>query len=235
MGIFPLRSIDKFIGLWSTFERDACLADDELTERKRGESADGFPSSGEGEGLALFARVARGDEGAFHELFTQYSRVLCEVAFAYVHDREVAQELVQDVFCRVWEQRDRLVIRENVRVYLYSAVRHRALDHLKHERIAHRTEETSFTTGDYPAMSVPPPRQDEGLIEQERREIIGQAIADLPERQRRVFELRWYHHLSYAEIADVLGMTVRGVESARARAIESLQMRLQRVLGWEPS
>jgi RNA polymerase sigma-70 factor (ECF subfamily) len=179
----------------------------------------------------LADRVWGGDERAFRVLFERYVRVLCEVAVSYVKLREVAQELVQDVFCRVWEQRDQMVPPDNVRAYLYAATRHRALDHLRHQRVVDQVSDAPFAPGEHPGIGEPVAGADEQLLARERRELLLRAIAELPERQRRVFELRWYHHLSYAEIGAVLDISAKGVESLRARAIEALQKKLRGVLG----
>jgi len=182
------------------------------------------------EEAALVVRMWHGDERAFHQLFVRYAGSLCEVAVSYVHVRDVAQELVQDVFCRVWEQRNRLAIPDNVRAYLYATIRHRALDYLRHQRVVQQVTDAPFEPGEYPGLGEQAPSVDDRIVDQERHELLLRAIAELPERQRRVFELRWYHHLSYAEIAAVLEISVKGVESLRARAIESLQKKLRGVL-----
>jgi RNA polymerase sigma-70 factor (ECF subfamily) len=177
----------------------------------------------------IVTRIQAGSAEAFQAVFLEYAQVLADIAFAYVKRRSVAQELVQDVFCRLWEQRATLAIRVSLRVYLYAAVRHRALDHLKHQRVTTQASEAVYLPGEHPGMGAPLPRADELLIEQERLQLLYAAVEALPERQREVFRLRWEHHLSYAEIAEVTGLSLKGVESARARAIESLQRKLRGV------
>jgi len=208
---------------------DDSRSHDENAECDRHSGDDSVPSGGEGEGLELFARISRGDVSAFEGLFNRYSRALCGFAYSYVRRRDIAQEIVQDVFCRVWTQREALTVRTSMRVYLYAAVRNRALDYLVRRRLEQSVEHRSDTQAYHSSISGPV--VDEQMVEDERRALLVAAIAELPERQRAVFELRWQHHLPYAEIARVLGMTVKGVESARARAIESLQHRLQGVWG----
>jgi RNA polymerase sigma-70 factor (ECF subfamily) len=212
--------------------------DDSRDEARLEEKVDTYDDSVSSDGAVvclseetdLVVRMWQGDEQAFHRLFVRYARPLCDVAFSYVHIRDVAQELVQDVFCRVWEQRERLAMPDNVRAYLYATIRHRALDYIRHQRVVRHVTEMPFEEGEYPGLGEQSAGVDERLVDQERYDLLLRAIAELPERQRRVFELRWYHHLSYAEIADVLGITVKGVESLRARAIEALQKKLRGVL-----
>jgi len=177
------------------------------------------------------ARLRAGDEQAFAHVFFAYAGLMCDVAMHYVHTRDIAQELVQDVFCRIWERRDALVVREGLRVYLFAAVRNRALNHLKHERVERRVAEEMPAASELPGMGTAPVSPDAGVIDTEQRQLIEAAIDALPERQRMVFRFRWQHNLSYDEIGTIMGLSKKGVESARARALESLQQKLRRVLG----
>ena len=179
---------------------------------------------------ALVARMRAGDEPAFAALFGRYAKVLFDVAMRYVATRDVAQDLVQDVFCRLWEQRGDLHVRETLRVYLYASIRHAALDYLKHARIEQRVADSAPAADEYPGMSRPSALPDRQLLDEERHRLIEAAVEALPERQRMVFLLRWQHQLSYAEIGAIMGLSQKGVESARARALESLREKLRGVL-----
>ena len=178
---------------------------------------------------ALIARLRAGDVDAFEHIFRLYAKVLFDIAVRYVPVRDIAQDLVQDVFCRMWEQRIELHIRGTLRVYLYAAIRHAALDYLKHERVKQRVADTSPAVGEYPGMSEPSPLPDQQVLDHERHQLIETAINALPERQRMVFLLRWQHQLSYAETGSIMGLSQKGVESARARAFESLRAKLRGV------
>lgn len=177
------------------------------------------------------AGVRSGDPRAFEHIFVAYADSMCRVAHYYVHDREIAQELVQDVFCKVWERRHELSVREGLRAYLFGAVRNHALNYLKHARIERRTAERAPAVGEHPGIADGPASPETDVLERERRQLINDAIDALPERQRMVFRFRWQHNLSYDEIGAIMGLSKKGVESARARALESLQQKLRRVLG----
>ncbi|HXC25350.1 MAG TPA: RNA polymerase sigma-70 factor [Gemmatimonadaceae bacterium] len=179
----------------------------------------------------LVARIRAGDASAFETIFTAYVETMCEIAVHYVGVREVAQDLVQDVFFHIWQHRADLVIRESLRVYLYAAVRHRALNVLKHQRIEQRAAQIMPEDEAVAGMGTAPPTADRQLLDDERHQLIQAAIDALPPRQRMVFRLRWEQHLSYEEIGAIMGLSKKGVESARARAIDSLQKKLRGVLG----
>src|SRR5689334_20398964 len=83
---------------------------------------------------ALAVRIRAGDEAAFTALFRSYYPGLCTYVYAYVRSGALAEELVMDVFRKVWEGRERWVLRSTVRAYLFSAAHHAAIGHLRHRR-----------------------------------------------------------------------------------------------------
>ena len=80
--------------------------------------------------LDWVARIRAGDGAAFEAMFRQYYEPLLRFALTYLPVRESAEDLVQDVFYRIWEHRERWAVRTTLAAYLYAAVRHRALDSL---------------------------------------------------------------------------------------------------------
>jgi RNA polymerase sigma-70 factor (ECF subfamily) len=176
----------------------------------------------------LVARVRLGDEGAFHSLFEAYYTALCDFAQTYLHSPELAEELVQTVFLRIWEHRVRWEPTTSVRAYLFAACRNQALGVLKHERIvlraAQRARSEEVVLGSGGAAPLP----DEAVQAAELARALGSAVDALPERRRLVVICRWRHQLSYAEIAQVLGISVKTVEVQMGRALASLRKQLAR-------
>src|SRR5438132_8925079 len=80
------------------------------------------------------ARVRLGDQAAFEAMFTEHYRSLCDFVMSMVRVAQIAEEIVQSVFMRIWERRATWDPSGGVRGYLFTACRHHALDHLKHER-----------------------------------------------------------------------------------------------------
>ncbi len=175
---------------------------------------------------ALFERIRRGDGDAFSELFTSYYQPLCGFTNNFVRSPEVAKELVQDVFSRIWEQRDSLHINTSVRSYLFGAARNHAFSLLKRERLWQTVFRTSVVEHESPGLGeafvIP-----DGLLQyQELAEAFEEAVERLPEGQRTVLLLRWHHQLSYNEIADVLGTTRKGVDKQLGRALKTIRRQL---------
>lgn len=188
---------------------------------------DGRPPVSEpvGDESALVLQVRAGDEAAFEQLFRRYYNPLCVFVAGYIRDKELAEELVEAVFVRIWQQRDRWKVTTNLRAYLYAAARYQVLDYRRHAAVVGRVREQCVREAVSPGQGrIANPQEQYEMVELDAA--IREAVAGLPERCRQVFVLRWQHHLSYAEIADALGIAVKTVETQIARALKALRTKL---------
>jgi len=183
---------------------------------------------GPNEGAQLVAAIRSGDERAFVQLFRRHVTGLIHTASHIVRSEAVAQDIVMDVFARVW--RDRLSIPEDTRLpaYLTVAVRNACIDYLRHDRLELSVQEMSIGGGWAPGMSTVPLTPDEELERSEAKELIRHAFTNLPQRMRQVLELRWLADKSYKEISKELGMPVKSVENYLGRAMRLLRDRMMR-------
>lgn len=158
----------------------------------------------------LIERIQQGDVAAFEQLFRAYHPRLCGFAFSMLRDRAVSEELVQDLFMNIWEKRARLEVRTSVRAYLFGALRNGALNRSARVRMEQNWSEASAQTEAVAAAEY----SDTG-------ERVRVAVAALPAACRNALTLRWQEDMSYAEIAEALGISVKTVENnlARARAL----------------
>jgi RNA polymerase sigma-70 factor (ECF subfamily) len=170
-------------------------------------------------------RIATGDVSAFEAMFRAYKNDLGAFVESYVRSRAVAEELIQELFLSIWEQRYSWRIATPLNTYLFRAARNRAISHLRHERVEARFRERLLR--DDPADAVVPlPLADEVLAARDLEDAIEQAVRRLPARCEEIFRLNRYHHLSYAEVADVLGLSVKTVEVQMGRALAALRRTL---------
>jgi len=170
-------------------------------------------------------RIRAGDERAFEALFRAYVEPLCAFAYGYVQSQSAAQDIVQDLFARLWEQRATLEPPRSVQSYLYGATRNRALNHQRRARI-----EVAFVRrGREVALAAPPPRvtPEDDLHAQAFAEAVTRAVTQLPTRCREVFTLTRDHQLSYDEAAQVLGISPKTVEIHVGRALALLRDKLR--------
>jgi len=177
----------------------------------------------------LVVRIRGGDERAFAALFHAHAGSLCRVAYHYLESTALAEEVAQDVLLHVWEGRATLAVRGSLRAYLHAAARNRALDVMKAARSAARTQAAGCRADDQSAVGMGEPARSpfEDVERQELAVALSKAIGRLPERCRLVCRLRWESHLSYAEIAEVLHISVKAVERQRQRGLERLAKSLR--------
>ena len=169
-------------------------------------------------------QIQRGDRDAFRALFDAYYARLCTFAVEYVGSMDRARDVVQDVFLTLWERRADWVVHGSLKSYLYQAVRNRALNASRdratrrraydaHGQHRHRvTRRTAENQAHYHQLS----------------EAIHRAIDQLPPRRRMVFLLHRHHDLTYAEVAQTMGITRKTVENQIGRALKFLRDRLQK-------
>lgn len=180
---------------------------------------------------AWVARIRNGDEAACEALYLHYHEPLWRFARRYVRSGEAAEEIVHDVFLALWRDRTIWDVSVSARAWLYGAVRHHALNHLRHERVVTRFTEHAGTQddADVVAMGAAPPDVHEALEAGDLDAAVSRAIAALPERRRLAMTLRWKHGLSSADIARALGMTDASVRVLLTRARTDLASLLNRV------
>jgi RNA polymerase sigma-70 factor (ECF subfamily) len=144
-------------------------------------------------------------------------------AYRFVHSREAAQDLAQDAFARVWERRESLHVYGDLRTYLLTVVRHRALDIIRHARVVDRAATASEPDErvQVVTMGVVPPT-DVAAEEAVLMAAFRRVVAALPERQRSALMLRWEQGLSNREIARVLGIGEAAVSRLLSRTAEAL-------------
>lgn len=159
-----------------------------------------------------FIAVARDDRNAFERLFRRYYRLLCDYGRSILGERELAEDVVQEVFIYFWNNREVIHIQMSVKAYLYTAVRHGALNVLKKQLIErkHNPQLTEFVeflqTSEY---------SDE---EQEEINRIRQVMAELPKQCLKVFLMSAVDGKKYQEIANELDISINTVKTHVSKA-----------------
>lgn len=172
--------------------------------------------------LELVRRVRLGDEAAFEQIFRTYYVRLVSFARTGIDSQDLAEETVQEVFLHIWMRRESWVVERSLAAYMFRAVRNRisnARRSLKLET-SYNADIARETDG---GLDVP---CDGRLREAEIEAALARAVALLPDRARQVFLLSRRQHLTYAEIAEVVGIGVKTVEMHMARALSQLRLAL---------
>lgn len=158
------------------------------------------------------------DTAEIEGLFREHYRALCGFATGYLRDVAQAEDLVQDVFAKLWEERGKLQIRTAPKAYLFNAVRNRALNVL-----AKRGKILPLHEGMMDAAVDGRPGEAE-LAERSARVLA--AIEGLPEQRRQIFLMCRYEGLKYREVAERMGLSVKTVENQMGRALKTLREEL---------
>jgi len=160
-------------------------------------------------------------ERALDMMYRAFFKPLWRVAYRTVHSPDVAEEMVQDVFLGIWQERQTLQVRESVSLYLHVAIRHRAYNYLRHAKVVERYEvgedEASALSLVLPTRLSDPAT---ALAESETDRSLLAALAGLSERDRDILVLRWREGWSFEEIG-----RVQGISSVAARLVVSRQQR----------
>jgi RNA polymerase sigma-70 factor (ECF subfamily) len=155
-------------------------------------------------------------------LYRRYYVNLCNHVIRFVYSKELAQDIVSEVFCQFWQQRQYEHITSSFRAYLYKAVRSRAYNHLK--RHLNRTSSLDHTDILSVQEAIKP---DETLFYHELYQKIEAIIKNLPPQCKRAFLLHRIEGKKYAEIAQELQITSSAVERLISRALAKLFTQLK--------
>ena len=174
--------------------------------------------------LEIAAKIQNGDECAFRDLFKSYYQPLVNLTYRYVRDVRAAEDIVEDIFLSIWQNRKNWNPTLSVKAYLYQTARNRSLNYLKRDD-AFSTVNVEFVEEQELVRSP-----EQIVTEQEFVREIQNAIEQLPDRTRTVFTLAKYDNLKYSEIATVLNVGVGTVETHMVRALKALRKQLAHML-----
>lgn len=160
----------------------------------------------------------------FEYVFKSNFKSLVSYACSIVKDEIVAEELVQNVFCKLWERNPNLDIRETIGGYLYRAVYYESLNYFKHQKVRDVYEAHALAQNASVADTTFQLQYDE----LETR--FNQALNQLPERCRTVFQMCRFEELRYQEIAQRLDIPVKTVENQMGKALRLLRLHLSEFL-----
>ncbi len=171
----------------------------------------------------LISRMVRGDQAALSQLYDRYARVMYSLAFKMLGSAEESEEVVLDVFAKAWRTAARYdASRSRVDSWLFLMTRSRSLDRLRQRQRQTKVVEAATNTAQVSSSDVP----DDALIIAERRTVVVEALAGLPEEQRTVIELAYYQGYSQSEIAKQTGLALGTVKTRIRLGLRKLKQSL---------
>lgn len=176
---------------------------------------------------SIATAIRDGNETTFETLFRKWYPHLCGFARKFVKDPAEGEELVQELFCHLWDKRTDFHPTTSIKAYLYGAVRNRCFNRLEHLKVREKSQEAVAETLRNQGTQANPTQ----LLEASETQLrIEAAIGELPERCRQVFELSRYEGLKYNEIAHELNISPKTVEVQIGKALKYLRTALRDIL-----
>lgn len=169
----------------------------------------------------LLESIRAGDKNAFQNCFHKFYRKLRVYAYTFVRDNEDAEEIVQQVFCRIWERKDQLRPEGSLQSFLYRSVYNESLSLLRHQKVRN-----TFQIYQTKHMENQDPDVSHQILASELSNHIQRAIAELPEQCRTIFQMSRFEQLKYQQIADVMNISIKTVENQMGKALKVLRIKL---------
>jgi RNA polymerase sigma-70 factor (ECF subfamily) len=159
--------------------------------------------------------MKNGDEEAYIWIYNEYVNLLCSYAAKIVGCMVTAEDIVQDIFVKLWEERETIKITKSMQAYLHTCVRNKCQDYLDHNRVKRNYEESFWDENKDSYNSNNPEIM---LIAKDTECMINDEMDALPEQCRRVFSMYWKEGLKYDEIAEKLVISIGTVKAQINRA-----------------
>jgi RNA polymerase sigma-70 factor (ECF subfamily) len=169
----------------------------------------------------IIGRIRQGDVGQFESLFRSSYVSLVRYAKTLIKDHDNAEEIVQDLFFRLWQDKEKIKIESSLNGYLFRSVHNRCLHYIEHNRVVERhAEEMSYRQTD--SQENP----SDILHYKELQARIARILERLPERCGKIFYMSRFEGLKYTEIAEKLSVSVKTVESNMGMALKEFRKEL---------
>lgn len=177
----------------------------------------------------IITGLSLGDEETYISLFREYYISLCAYSRRYVGRKDVAEEIVSDTFLKIWENRTSIQINSSVKSYLFQAVYNNSLCYLrKLKNKAVLSDYLASTVSENIAFSTFPEEiEEQSLVMEDINLRIEEAVSQLPEQQQKAFRLKRFEGKKNAEVAKLMGLSVKTVEMHLSKATLALRQNLK--------
>ncbi len=177
----------------------------------------------------LLERLKKSDSKAFEKIFRSYFIPLYNYAKFYTGNSELAEDLVHDVFFKIWDNREKLEIHTSIKSYLYKSVHNTCIQHLRHQKVVREHNKNQQAKLEE-AMIINRLFFETGLtklFEKEIGELLKDAIAKLPVKTRNIFKMSRNNYQNNKEIAKKMDLTEKAVEYHITKALSFLREELK--------
>jgi RNA polymerase sigma-70 factor, ECF subfamily len=170
----------------------------------------------------LVKGILQGNKNVFSFIFTHYYTDLVIFANTFLKNRETSEELVQDVFLKLWENRDEIMICSSLKSYLIKSVQNRCIDTIRHDKIKHNYHSVILK---HPVLFEND--TEDYIFHSDLKKNLAIALNKLPEEVSRAYYMNRFEDHTYDEIAEKLQVSVRTVEVRISKALALLREELK--------
>ncbi len=176
-------------------------------------------------------KLRAGDLASYKQVFDIYYKDLLKYANRFLNDIESSRDLVQEVYCYMWEKRSTLSIESSLDSYLFRAVRNSCINQIKRNKLkVNYIQEFMLRVNSEDTFSIERKSGYDHLVEQDLKEMIESIVESLPVQCGNIFKLSRFKGLKNQEIADMYNISVRTVETQIFKAVKVFREKLQHIL-----
>lgn len=169
------------------------------------------------------------DQGAYEKIFDHFYNGMFKLAYTFVKDEQASEEIVSSAFIAIWRQRERLLQIDNLKLYLYVAVKNLSIRHCSKQKMLNDLDWNSLHLSGVADTAATP---EDLMISKETLNRLRKAVDDLPPKCKLIFKLVREDGLKYKEIAQLLDISVKTIEAqmtiAGKKITRSLQLSLKK-------
>ena len=169
----------------------------------------------------IIRRIRQGDKQEFEKLFRSSYVSLVRYAKTILKDHDTAEEIVQDLFFRLWQDRGNLTIESSLNGYLFRSVHNRSLHFIEHQKVVDRHAGEIAASADQTSEPVT-----EAIYYSELQSKVARVLERLPERCSVIFRMSRFEGLKYNEIAEKLSVSLKTVEANMGKALKEFRKAL---------
>jgi RNA polymerase sigma-70 factor (ECF subfamily) len=180
---------------------------------------------------SLLEKARAGDREAFRLIVSSYQRKVFGLAYSILRNREDAMDVVQETFMRLYQKLGTYESDKNFHGWLLQIAKNLSIDHYRKHISKHRETESDKSLDE---LNLAAEDRSSDPASSDLRRVFARSLERLGERQRMIFVMRHYNGLGYAEIAEVLRISVGTVKSLHFKAVQNLRRWLSPELGIQP-
>ncbi len=167
----------------------------------------------------IIDRIKQKDKQVFEYVFKLYRSSLCRYASLFIEDKETAEDIIQDIFFKLWINADEIKINKSFKSYLFRVVHNSCLNHIRHLKIVNKYYQEQIYFDESVTRNHPP--------EPYLKDAINKAIEGLPEMTKEIFTLSKLEGLKHEEISEKLQISKKTVEAHLTKASVRLKDKLK--------